>query len=147
MHGSPNIRRPTRRWSAWRRAVFRTRRICTARVHRRLFSAAAPADFDAWCLREAAKTGTNTEAATEFFLDMAAGGQNIVNWSDEVAEERLEHNPDLLASYRKRQQRRKHDLAEFTSRSAERKRQREAEAQQQQTEWRQLLNDQRAARG
>ena len=114
-------------------------------VYRRLFSAAEPSDFDAWCLREAAKTETNTKAATEFFLDKAAGGQNIDNRSDEVAEERLEYNPDLLASYRKRQQRRKHNLAEFTARSAERKRQREAEAQQQQTEWRQLVNDQEAA--
>ena len=114
-------------------------------VYRRLFSAAEPCDFNAWCLREAAKTETNTKAATEFFLDKAAGGQNIDSRSDEVAEKRLEYNPDLLASYRKRQQRRKHNLAEFTSRSAERKRQHEAEAQQQQTEWRQLVNDQEAA--
>ena len=31
VHGSANIHRPTRRWSAWRRTVFRTRRICTSR--------------------------------------------------------------------------------------------------------------------
>lgn len=114
-------------------------------VYRRLFFAAAPSDFDAWCLSEAAKTETNTEAATEFFLDKAIGGQNIENRSDEVAEKRLEYDPDLLASYRKRQQQKAQNIAEFTSRSDERKRQREAEAQQQRTEWRQLVNDQQAA--
>ncbi|MDE0342051.1 MAG: hypothetical protein OXK82_02565 [Deltaproteobacteria bacterium] len=114
-------------------------------VYRRLFSAAEPPDFDAWCLGEAAKTETNTEAATEFFLDKAAGGQNSENRSGQIAEEHLEYDPDLLASYRKRQQRKAQDLAEFTFRSAERKRQREAEAQQQRTEWRQLVNDHQTA--
>lgn len=114
-------------------------------VYKRLFSAAEPSDFDTWSLGEAAKTETNMEAATEYFLDNAVGGQNSENRSDRVAEKRLEHNPDLLASYRKRKQQREHDFAEFTSRSAERKKQREAEAHQQRTEWRQLVNDQRAA--
>ena len=114
-------------------------------VYRRLFSAAEPSDFDAWCLREAAKTETNTEAATEFFLDKAVQEQNVENSSDEVTEKRLEYDPDLLASYRKRQQQRAHNIAEFTSRSDERKRQRDAEAQQQRTEWRQLVNDQQTA--
>ncbi len=116
-------------------------------VYRRLFSAAEPSDFEAWCLREAAKTETNTVAATEFFLEKAAGAVHTGNTSDEVAEKRLEYDPDLLASYRKRQQQKAQDIAEFTSRSAERKRQREAEARQQRTEWCQLVNDQRTALG
>ncbi len=82
-------------------------------VDRRLFAATEPLDFDAWCLREAAKKGT--------------------------------YDPDLLASYRKRQQQKAQNIAEFTSRSAERKRQREAEARQRRTEWRRLINDQQPA--
>ena len=114
-------------------------------VYRRLFSAAEPSDFDAWCLSEATKSATNTEAATEFFLDRAAGTENTENTSDEVAEKRLKYDPDLLASYRKRQQQKAQDIAEFTSRSDERKRQREAESRRRRTEWRQLVNDQHAA--
>ena len=114
-------------------------------VYRRLFSAAEPSDFDAWCLSEATKSATNTEAATEFFLDRAAGTENTENTSDEVAEKRLKYDPDLLASYRKRQQQKAQDIAEFTSRSDERNRQREAESRRRRTEWRQLVNDQHAA--
>ena len=101
-------------------------------IRSRLSSDVEPLDFDEWCLTQAAKTETNTKAATDFFLDQVVARQDNERISDETVEERLAHDPTLVAEYKKLQRRRKQDASEYTSRSTGLDR---SQAKQRRKEW------------
>ena len=102
-------------------------------IRSRLSGAVEPSDFGEWCLTQAAKTETNTKAAADFFLYQVVARQDNERISDETVEERLAHDPTLVAEYKKLQRRRKQDASESTSRSAGLD---QSQAKQRRKEWR-----------
>ncbi len=105
----------------------------------RLLYAVEPPDFGAWCLAQAAKTETNTEAAKEFFLRQVIARQDQEGISDEVVEHRLAHEPSLVAQHKEQRQNREHETSRITSKRTELEQRRETEARQRRREWRDLV--------
>ncbi len=114
-------------------------------IDSRLFIADEPADFGEWCLAQAAGTTTSTKAATDFFLRRVVVLQDNEGISEEIVEDRLAHEPRLLAEYQRLRQQQKHDTAESTSRSIGMRQRRQAEARQRRKEWHGLVKAQESA--
>ena len=123
-------------------------------IYERLSISVEPSDFGAWCLAQAAKTQTNTEAAAEFFLECLIARQDGEEIHDVVVEKRLAHDRRLLLKYKELRKSRRDGLNEHNSTTALLEKQRQKEAQQRREEWRDLvkaheseLRENRAAAG
>ena len=121
--------------SAFRRYAHSPRRIL--QIYSRLPTEVEPSDFGKWCLAQA-KTETGKEAVNDFLISRVIARQDYEGLSDEKIEERLVHDPSLLAKYRTlRKPRESH--AQETVALAERFEQRRAEesaaASKRQKEW------------
>ena len=114
-------------------------------VRRRLFLAVEPSDFGAWCLSQALETERNTAAATEFFLDNVIARQDDEGISCEVVEDRLAHDPILVAKYKVLRESRRRSISNFESEQSKLEQRREAEARQRRREWRDLVKDHESA--
>ena len=108
-------------------------------IELRLFDAVPPADFGEWCLTEVLKTRTNTEAASNLFLDCIVTWQDNEDIANKDIEARLARKPSLLATYRELRQRRRQQAADFASASAGRRLERETQARERRREWRELV--------
>ncbi len=102
-----------------------------------------PPDFGEWCLVQLAQPGTSTKAATDFLLIRVVARQDIEGISDETVEERLAHNPALVAEYRELRQRQNQGAAEFAASSTELEH--AEQARQRRKEWRSLVKDNESA--
>ena len=110
-------------------------------VHTRLFLAVEPSDFGAWCLGQALETERNTEEATDFFLDNVVVRQDGEGISCEVVEDRLAHDPILVAKYKALRESRQRSRSTLESEQSKSEQRRETEARQRRREWRDLVKD------
>ena len=108
-------------------------------IYERLSISVEPSDFGAWCLAQAAKTQTNRETATEFFLECLIARQDGEEIHDDVVEKRLAHDRSLLLKYKELRKSRQDGLNEHNSTTALLEKQRQKEAQQRREEWRDLI--------
>ena len=107
-------------------------------IYPRLFLAFEPSDFGEWCLAQAVKTRTNTPAASEFFLERVVALQKAERISEPTAERCLEHEPTLLAEYKRLRKRRDRSHSrQAAERTAweQRRQERETERRQRRKDW------------
>ena len=117
-------------------------------IYSRLFLAFEPSDFGEWCLAQAAKTTTNTPAASEFFLERVVALQEEEQISGPTAERRMEHEPTLLAEYKRLRNRRDRSHSRRAAEQTaweQRRQERETERRQRRKDWCTLVETHKAA--
>ena len=120
----------------------------TNEINSRIFLAFEPPDFGEWCLAQAAKTRTNTPAASEFFLGRVVALQEEEGISELTAEGRLAHEPTVLAEYkrlRERRHRSRSQRAAELSAWQQRRQKRETGRRQRRKDWRALVETHKPA--